>query len=222
MSKQFLIIEDDVLISEHLKDIITQEGMSVMNIVSNEAAAFELLSNERPDLAFVDIRLQGNDSGIKIARKLNELNVPFYFITSFSDKQTIKEAVETEPKGYILKPFELDEIIESIHKLLKFLPQKIEIKDAGKTIYLEPEELIFVKSENVYLEIHTVHQKKYVVRKKLKDFIAQEGLENLVQVHRSFAVDLSKVTAKERKSLFIDQYEIPVSKKYIDLVEKHI
>lgn len=213
MKYTFLIVEDDALISEHLYEIVLSHGYEVSDICSNESSALQSIDQNSPDFALLDIRLLGNNSGINIGRYLQNLAIPFVFITSFSDKQTIQEAIDLQPKGYILKPFKTEEISAAISRLVSFGKQSISIKSGGVKYQLRIGDILFVKSENVYLEIHTF-QKKYLVREKLSDFLARISGSRLIQVHRSFAVNPTKLTKQVKASLFIDEVEIPVSRIY--------
>lgn len=217
MSYKFLIVEDDALISEHLRDIVLSQGHLVSDICANEETALRSIDNDPPDFSLVDIRLLGNDLGINIGRHLQQLGIPFMFITSFSDKKTIQQAVDTQPKGYILKPFDAEEISEAINKLIEFGKQTIAIKSGGVKYNLFINDIIFIKSENVYLEIHT-SEKRYLIREKLSAFLKRISGSRLIQVHRSYAINPKKLTKQLRTSLFIDDTEIPVSKNYQDQV----
>jgi len=213
MNYSFLIVEDDVLISEHLKRIVLEHGHNVTAICSNEKSTYLEVEKCRPDFAFLDIKLLGNDLGINIGRHLKTLNVPFIFITSYSDKKTIQEAVDLEPKGYILKPFESKEISTAINKLVEFGKQNITIKSAGVKYILNVNDVLYLKSENVYLEIYT-SEKKYLAREKMSKFLSHISARNLIQVHRSYAINPSKINKLLRTSIFIEGVEIPVSRNY--------
>jgi len=213
MNYKFLIVEDDALISEHLRDIVLSHGHIVSDVCANEESALRSIDNNPPDFSLVDIRLLGNDLGINIGHHLQQLGIPFMFITSFSDKQTLQEAIDTQPKGYILKPFERDEITVAINKLIEFGKQTIKIKSGGIKYNLFIRDIIYVKSENVYLEIHTA-KKKYLIREKMSVFLAKISGSRLIQVHRSYAVNPKKLTKQVKTSLFIAETEIPVSKNY--------
>ena len=213
MKYKFLIVEDDALISEHLNEIVIGHGHEVSDICAHEQSALQSIEQNPPDFALLDIRLLGDDLGINIGRHLQGLGIPFVFITSFSDKQTIQEAVDVEPKGYILKPFEAAEVSAVINKLVECGKQSMTIKSGGIKYQLLIRDILFVQSENVYLEIHT-SDKKYLVRKKLSDFLSKVSGERLIQVHRSFAVNPKKLTKQVKASLFINDVEIPVSKNY--------
>ena len=120
MKYKFLIVEDEVLISEHLKSILIGLNHQVTDICSSLKTAIESIHNFQPDIALLDIHMHGEDQGIAVAKHLKKLQIPFIFITSFSDKKTIQSAIREHPKGYILKPFSTIEIQEVINNEFKF------------------------------------------------------------------------------------------------------
>jgi DNA-binding NarL/FixJ family response regulator len=64
------------------------------------------LARNPPDIAMIDINLNGGQEGIGIAAAINErFYIPFVYLTSYSDRRTLELAKNTEPSGYIVKPF---------------------------------------------------------------------------------------------------------------------
>ena len=106
-----LIAEDDVLISEHLKMIVEEMGHQVVDISSCLKDALNYLLTAMPDVALLDIRMHGVDEGIEIAKHLKSIKIPFVFITSFSDKNMLMNAVMQQPAGYVLKPYSKKDIL---------------------------------------------------------------------------------------------------------------
>ncbi len=103
---RILIVEDEPLIAEDIAAVIERNDFIVSAIVYTKEDAIDELTNNLPDMALLDINLNGEMDGITIAEKINtEYNIPFIFITSYSDKQTLEKAKYTEPSGYIVKPF---------------------------------------------------------------------------------------------------------------------
>lgn len=207
-------MEDDVLISEHLSQIVSSQGYQVIAICSNENDAINQINKQAPDYAFLDIRLLGNDLGINIGRKLKDLGIPFMYLTSFSDKKTLKDAVDTHPIGYILKPFEEEEIIQALDKFRQLSPQFILIKSGVKQIKIRVQDILYIKSDNVYLEIYCSNQ-KYLIRSKMLDFLDMCQVDYLRQVHRSYAVNINMLDSVQKNCLYIEEQKIPTSKKYI-------
>ena len=101
-----LIVEDEPLIAEDIAQGLEKNEFLVSAVVYSKEDAMEQLNINLPDMVLLDINLSGEMSGIEIAEKINtQYNIPFIFITSYSDKQTLEKAKFTEPSGYIVKPF---------------------------------------------------------------------------------------------------------------------
>ena len=103
---KILIVEDEPLIAEDIAAVIERNEFMVSAIVYSKADAIEELDHNLPDMVLLDINLNGEMDGIEIAEKINShYNIPFIYITSYSDKLTLEKAKFTEPSGYIVKPF---------------------------------------------------------------------------------------------------------------------
>ena len=80
---------------------------------SNEA--FDQLKLNTPDAAILDINLESEKDGIEIARLINDkYQLPFLFLTSYSDKDTLQRAKAVNPSGYIVKPFNEKTLLASL------------------------------------------------------------------------------------------------------------
>jgi DNA-binding LytR/AlgR family response regulator len=217
MKSKFLIVEDEVFISEHLKQLILHAGHRVTDICSNEMMAIVSVTENPPDYAFLDIRLLGEETGINIGRKLQVLGIPFIYITSFTDKATIQEAIKTRPIDYIVKPFSNEEVLSAIDQFHAEERKSVTIKSGSENHVMKVDDILFGQSENVYVEIF-LKSEKYLTRLKLADVIAQIADSNFVQVHRSYAVNLKHVSSFNSKYLQLGEHQIPISKTYSKLV----
>lgn len=100
-----LIVEDEPLIAEDIATALANNDFNVSGIAYSMEDALGELKN-LPDLVLLDINLNGGEEGIEIAKLINErYSLPFVFLTSYSDKITLLHAKNTEPAGYIVKPF---------------------------------------------------------------------------------------------------------------------
>jgi DNA-binding NarL/FixJ family response regulator len=101
-----LIVEDEPLIAEDIAATLLQADFDVSAIAySKEDALYQLMMNQ-PDMVLLDINLNGGIEGIEIAEQIKrKFTLPFIYLTSYSDKQTLEKAKKTEPSGYIVKPF---------------------------------------------------------------------------------------------------------------------
>lgn len=101
-----LVVEDEPLIAEDIAMCLTHNDFFVSGIAYTEKDALAELKNNTPDIVLLDINLAGDAEGISIAATINSrYSIPFIYITSYSDRQTLKNARATEPFGYIVKPF---------------------------------------------------------------------------------------------------------------------
>lgn len=101
-----LVVEDETLIAEELSERLTRMGFSVVAAVDSADAAIEAADRERPDIVLMDIRLKGERDGIHAAAEIRKLlNSPVIFVTAYSDQITLDRVKESEPYGYVLKPF---------------------------------------------------------------------------------------------------------------------
>lgn len=102
-----LIVEDEPLVAQDLAAHMRSLGFSIVGIAHNGVAALDLLANRLPDFVILDIHLGGGDDGIDIAKVIkHKYDLPFVFITSYADEDTLDRAKETMPIGYIIKPFD--------------------------------------------------------------------------------------------------------------------
>lgn len=110
-----LIVEDEVLIAEDIADSLNAIDYKVAGIAYSSEKALEILRKAHPDIVLLDIHIKGSMNGIEVAHIINrDYRLPFVFLTSFADKQTVEEAKKTMPYGYVVKPFSEKELFSSL------------------------------------------------------------------------------------------------------------
>jgi two-component system, response regulator PdtaR len=106
MEARVLIVEDEALIALHLEQLVIEAGHRVIGIAFDPEEAQAIARTERPDFAFVDMRLRGGTSGLEIARHLREeYDVPSILVSGNLDSSHIEAAAGLEPVAMIGKPF---------------------------------------------------------------------------------------------------------------------
>ncbi|MGQ0737676.1 MAG: response regulator [Bacteroidota bacterium] len=129
-----LIVEDEPLIAEDIAATLRQADFVVSGIAYSKEEALDQINSHVPDLALLDINLNGGMEGIEIAEEINrKFILPFVFLTSYADKQTLVKAKQTEPSGYIVKPFSEASLYSAIEIALYNYAQKM------KAGYPEPQ-----------------------------------------------------------------------------------
>ncbi|HET7290708.1 MAG TPA: response regulator [Thermodesulfobacteriota bacterium] len=110
-----MIVEDEIIVAKHIEDSLQSLGYSVTGIVSSGEDAVELAAGSHPDIALMDIMLEGETDGISAAEIIRKrYNIPVIFLTAYSNEKTIHRAKTAKPYGYILKPFEETDLFTSI------------------------------------------------------------------------------------------------------------
>ncbi len=113
--KRIYIVEDQMIITLDLQYMLEDLGYSVCGISASYNEALSNIEIARPDLILLDILLQGEKTGIDLANTLNrDYQIPFIFLTSHADYQTVKTAKNTRPLGYLVKPFKMDDLYHAI------------------------------------------------------------------------------------------------------------
>ena len=101
-----LIVEDEALIAEELRERLSGIGFSVIAAVDNADESIAIATPERPDLVLMDIRLKGEKDGVQAAEEiLQRVDASIVYLTAHSDRITVERARRTDHDGFILKPF---------------------------------------------------------------------------------------------------------------------
>lgn len=112
-SPSVLIVEDEALIAMHIRAILEEEEYAVFT-VNNVDEAITCIEKENIALVLIDIHLNKDKDGIILGKYLLQQDtIPYVYVTSFADKETIDRAKETRPYGYIVKPFKDIDVITS-------------------------------------------------------------------------------------------------------------
>ena len=218
-----LILEDELLIAHMLRSMLSEMGHEVVIAHTFEKGLRALEDHKEIDLAILDINLNEWESGIEFAEKLrNETSVPFIFLTSYSDRETVRLAGRTKPEAYLLKPFTEEEVFATLELISSrrevensFLP----IKDKGVLVKVFVKDIDYFKSENAYVEVHS-NEKMYLIRSSLEKVLQSLESDSFLRTHRSFAVNRNKVQATASDHLIINDQEIPISRKYKEILLK--
>ena len=120
MSARILIVEDERVTAEDLRDTLTELGYSVTAAVANGADAIALAGQDPPDLALVDIRIPGEMDGAAAALIFRDrFNIPVIYLTAHTDGATVARAKQAGPLGYVTKPFQAASLHASIEIALE-------------------------------------------------------------------------------------------------------
>jgi PAS domain S-box-containing protein len=104
MSTRILVVEDERITAEDIKDGLKSLGYEVPAVVHSGEEAVRKARELQPDLILMDIKLEGKMDGIEAAGEIKKhFDIPVIYLTAYSDEGTVKRAKQTEPSGYIIK-----------------------------------------------------------------------------------------------------------------------
>ena len=104
---KILIVEDDAPSAAHLEECLENLGYTVCAAVSCGHEAIEKAEHKCPDLALVNLGLDGEVSGLETAEQIgSRFDVPVVYLTDGAEEDLLQRAQATNPFGYVVKPFE--------------------------------------------------------------------------------------------------------------------
>lgn len=118
--EKILLVEDDDVIAKVADWRLKNLGYTVCGRATTGAGAMELVVNQKPDLVLMDINIRGDIDGIETAKMIKKgFNIPVVYVTSHSDGPTLERAKATRPDGFIVKPFDDNDLRVAIELALK-------------------------------------------------------------------------------------------------------
>ena len=110
-----LIVEDEAVIAADIRSLLRSEGCKIAGVAYTGTRALDLLASANANFAILDVHLGSGISGIDIAEIIhNKYNIPYIFLTSFSDELTLSAAQEHGPYGYLVKPYQERSLLTTI------------------------------------------------------------------------------------------------------------
>ena len=223
------IVEDEPLIAETIKTILEEGNHKVLGYCDNVKSALFDIEELKPDLVLLDIMLAGELDGIDMSQHLQKRfnNLPFIFLTSLSDAETLKRVKKTNASGFIVKPFNENTLLSNI-ELAWFKSQQnivdinlnsasnsFFIKNKGELIRVKQDDMLYLEAYDNYCNLYT-KDKKHLISHTLKYIEEKLPSQKFLRVHRSYIINLNKIDSLHDGYAFIDANKIPVSKSHKD------
>lgn len=239
---KILIVEDNVIIADDMQSMLEEIGYEIVDNVIVYEQAEEVLKNNQVDLVLIDIILASDKTGIDLGKHIREkYNIPFIFVTSNSDRATVENAKTVKPNGYLVKPFEQQDLYTSIEIALSNFNYNEKTDDGRQvegddkvvsnsilndSIFVKKQHLYyripfgdihFIKADNVYLEVNT-KDKKFLVRSPLKDYLEKLPKNKFYRAHKSYIVNVDHIDAINSRDIMINDTLIPISKDFKEFI----
>ena len=120
MNKEnILVVEDEWIIAKQICGNLKDFGYEVSPIASTAEEALRLAETEKPDLILMDIVLKGNMDGIDAVGQIAlRFDIPIIYLTAYTNQEFLERAKHTKPFGYLVKPFNEQELYTNIEMAL--------------------------------------------------------------------------------------------------------
>ncbi len=104
---RILVVEDVSNVATVLKARLESYGYEICDVATTGQKAVDLAIQHQPDIILMDIILEGDMNGIEAAGKIRgQQDVPIIYLSCLNDQKVFEQAIETNPYGYILKPYD--------------------------------------------------------------------------------------------------------------------
>lgn len=218
---RILLVEDNKIIGQNIKKILEFVGYDVIGPIRSGEEALKTVEQEHYDLAVLDIELEGRLSGLEVAENLAiKSNAPIIFITGILDQSVREKAVAIGARFFINKPFNERNLVNAIDMTLdaasessKAKPVETEhvfVKVNKRYIKVAINEIDFLESSGHYTIIYK-GKEQISSSHSISDFLSKYHLPSFIKVHRSFAVNIHRVTDFDDTHIYFSQKMVPIS-----------
>lgn len=229
-----LLVDDEPLALDLLEGYVNDTPfLTLVAKCSNAISAIEKMDEEDVDLIFTDIQMP-NLSGMEFSKMILNQGAKIIFTTAFEGFAL--ESYKVNAVDYLVKPISYPEFFSAANKAKKQIssqstPTKgtsqdedyIFVKSEYKLIKIVLKDLIYVEGLKDYLKFYTVNSEKPIMSlKSMKSLEEELPGKDFMRVHRSFMVNLKKVTTIDRSRIVFGNKYIPVSEKHKDAFQKFI
>jgi two-component system, LytTR family, response regulator len=219
-----LIADDDPLVCETLESFVEKLGGAELCLkVGDGVTALQLTQNERFDVIFLDLQMPGLD-GVTLLKSLPR-NLPVIVVSA--DPSFGAESYEFGVVDYLVKPLSFPRFAQAMQKVRargeaegRRDGDAVFIKDGARIIKIDLPKLLFVKAEANYVD--------FVMEKgNIMALISMKRLEELlpddfVRVHRSYIVNLRRISRIEDGQVHVDAQKLPLGESYRDEVLRRL
>ncbi|MEL7145197.1 MAG: response regulator [Bacteroidota bacterium] len=233
---KILIAEDDFVVAKNLTITLAEKGYTVLGTCESGEELLQSLGQQLPDLVIMDINLAGLLDGVEVTALVkNKTDLPVLYLTSDRDPGTLERAKLTNPDGYLIKPFDDDELIFAIeialhrHHLNTGAAKESTVVSDSHLFVKVKNRLTKVKFEEVrYLEANDIYsilvtdKNSFILSYSLKVLEDKLPDHRFMRVHRSYIVNTDHINAIEDNYILISDKNIPIGKTYREDLMKRL
>ncbi len=232
------IVDDEPLAVSLLESYVNKVPfLKLTGKYSNALSAMKNIATERVDVLFLDIQMP-EVNGMDFAHTISDYT-RVVFTTAFSEYAV--EGYRVNALDYLLKPFSFEEFVVAAKKALNWfeiINQKsipytdkerekvgIFVKSDYKYLHILYEEILYIEGLKDYVKIHTADNLKPILSlMSLKQLEEDLPFGNFIRVHRSYIINVDKISSINKNRVVIEKKQIPIGdtykKQFMNLIDK--
>lgn len=230
-----IIVEDDVLVAHNLKKNLVDLGFNVLKVCFSYEEGLEAIKEFNFDILLSDINIDHEHfTGIDLAKYAKQSkNIPTIFLTAYADKETIKNATQVFPAGYLVKPISIPSLFATIHNAIDnyTLNKRISLSEdlSPQNLFIYSKignhlrkifwsDIYLISVVKNYVVLKTIDKHSSLIRSSLLNFtekiIPKVVLENFTQISRNEMVNKKYIEKIEGSQIYICGEVHLMSSKY--------
>ena len=243
MEIKAVIIDDEVRARFSLQLLLEEycPNIEIIEQCETLAEGIKAINKNKPNLVFLDIEMPGH-SGLELFDFFNEEEINFSVIFTTAYSQYALKAFKFSAIDYLLKPINPIELVEAVNRFQKIKSQnikilkenldqnklnKIAVPTGNSILFLETDQILYVKGEGSYCEIVLLNGEKIICSRYLKNFEdILSNYSNFLRVQKSYIANLNYVSVYNKSDggnlEFNNKTCIPISLDKVDLIMEKI
>ena len=227
-----IAVDDEPLALKQISNYIEKTAfLDLQASFHNAMDALQFITENKIDLIFLDIHMP-DLNGMDMAKSLDK-GPKIIFTTAYSEYAI--DGFKVNALDYILKPLDYTTFLKSALKAqthfeqfeskpddLQVSPDHLFIKSEYKIIRIEIKNILYIEGMREYVRIHLENAKPLMTLLSMKKIEQKLSDSSFMRVHRSYIVNLNKISTIERNRIIFDDVYIPVSDQYKEKFQNYI
>jgi DNA-binding LytR/AlgR family response regulator len=214
-----IVIDDDKVAQKAIEYQINKTTpLKLLGTYNGINVALEEIKKSEIDIIFLDIEMPGI-SGIDFLRNFGDL--PHIIICS-AKREYAAEAFDYNVTDYLVKPVKYERFLKAIDKVTQvqenFTQDKVSdaffIKKEGRYIKVQASDILYIEALSDYVNIYT-NDNRYTICSTMRAIESKLPTNKFLRIHRSYIVQLAKITAVEDNTVCLNDKLLPVSKSHL-------